>query len=140
MSKLILKNFTILTEKRFWKRFLKAMSDFIDDFFWKNKLAAFELIFAHSTASLIRKRLILFMYLFDGIRSSILYEASSCFSLQNYFVVDIAFFSKKHSQKVNVGSERFMILMNKFANDEMRFFKAGWYSLKFQKKKSKWIY
>ena len=110
VSKLILKIFIVLTENFFWNRFRNAMTDSKMRFFWNSKLTVSTFVFAHSTASSIRKKLMLFIYFFERMTFSFLYELSSCFSFLNHFAVEIIFFSEKHSQKIKIDSKRFMII------------------------------
>ena len=41
---------------------------------------------------------------------SFLYKLNLYFSFLNHFAVEMIFFSKKHSQKMKIDSERFMII------------------------------
>ena len=109
VSKLILKIFIVLTENLFWNRFRNAMTNSKMKFFWNNKSIVSTFVFVHSTALSIKRKLMLFIYFFEKMTLSFLYELNSCFSFLNHFAAEMTFFSEKHSQKIKIDSEQFMI-------------------------------
>lgn len=149
VSKLALKVFTVLIKNFSWKRFLNVVTDSEDEFFWNKRSTASTLIFAYSTTLSVRRRFMLFIYFFEGMTPFSLYRLSSCSNFLSQRAIDIAFFSEKHSQKINVDFERFMIefgsdisfCMIKFLKNGTRSFKdVKWSAFsKGQKSESEWI-
>ena len=85
VSKLILKIFIVLTENLFWNRFQNAMIDSKIKSFWNSKSAVLTFVSAHSAASSVRRKLMLFIYFFEEMTLFFLYELNSCFSFFESF-------------------------------------------------------